>query len=125
MVMIEPWVTPWSQQVYRHLHHEPFLPYAEHWEFPPAGPLSGANGALPWIIFHRDRSRFTDEFPEWAVKTIEPDMPLSYLLSGGISMRAFMPGWAYGVIRGLEGRLGSWMHWCAMFARIRLERMAR
>ena len=58
LVMIEPWVTSWSRFVYGRLHHEPFRPDAEQWEFPAAGPLSSANGALPWILFERDRARF-------------------------------------------------------------------
>ena len=51
IVMIEPWVCGWSTLIYRHLHHEPFLPETDSWDFPESGPLSGANGALPWIMF--------------------------------------------------------------------------
>jgi hypothetical protein len=49
--MIEPWVARWSWGVYTHLHYEPFLPETLFWEFPINGPLSGPNGALPWILF--------------------------------------------------------------------------
>jgi SAM-dependent methyltransferase len=122
MIMIEPWVTPWSRLVHTWLHHEPFRPEASRWGFPTSGPLSGANGALPWMIFHRDRSRFTADFPEWRVKTIDLDMPFSYLLSGGVSMRAFAPGAAYKPVRWLETRQQRWIRKCAMFARIWLER---
>ena len=45
MALVEPWVTPWSRLVYRHLHHEPFDPDAAHWAFEKGGPLSAANGA--------------------------------------------------------------------------------
>src|SRR5262249_4673893 len=68
--MIEPWVTPWSRVVYGRLHHEPFRPGAAEWEFPEAGPLSGANGALPWIMFARDRAVFEREFPSWKIARI-------------------------------------------------------
>src|SRR5579871_4206397 len=47
LVMIEPWVSTWSRPIYSGLHHEPFQPDAKDWNFPAAGPLSGANGALP------------------------------------------------------------------------------
>ena len=123
VAMIEPWVSTWSRLVYTKLHHEPFQPEASQWEFPVAGPLSGANGALPWIMFHRDRSRLAAEFPEWRVKSIEPDMPFSYLLSGGVSMRALAPGAAYGPIRRIERLMKPWMEACALFARIVLERL--
>ena len=29
VAMIEPWITPWSRLIYRHLHFEPFQPAAE------------------------------------------------------------------------------------------------
>jgi SAM-dependent methyltransferase len=121
--MIEPWVTPWSSFVYRRLHHEPFLPEAENWEFPPAGPLSGANGANPWIIFARDRTRFQREYPQWHIRLVRPFMPLRYLLSGGVSMRSLMPWWTSGFWRGAELVLGPLNRWLGMFAHIVLERV--
>ena len=51
LVMIEPWVSRWSRFVYTRFHHEPFDPDSPRWEVPQTGPLSGANGALPWILF--------------------------------------------------------------------------
>jgi len=95
LVMIEPWVTPWSQWAYQKLHHEPFRPHAKAWEFLRSGPLSGANGALPWIIFKRDRTLFEQEFPEWKIQMIKLGMPFRYLISGGVSLRSLMPGWAF------------------------------
>lgn len=123
MIMIEPWVTPWSRRVHKWLHHEPFVPEAKVWQAPTSGPLSGANGALPWIMFHRDRSRFASEFPEWRVKMINRGMPFSYLLSGGLSMRSFVPGAAYGPVRWLERHLRPCEDLLAMFACISLERV--
>src|SRR4030042_2618837 len=60
--MIEPWVSTWSKIIYTHLHREPFQVDTRAWEFPSTGPLSGANGALPWIIFKRDKDLFVNEF---------------------------------------------------------------
>jgi SAM-dependent methyltransferase len=123
IVMIEPWLTPWSGFVYRRLHSEPFRPEAEQWEFPSSGPLSGANGALPWIIFQRDRHLFEREFPEWSIAEIEPLMPFSYLLSGGVSLRSLAPGWAYGLSRALDRRFERGRAGMAMFALIKLVRI--
>jgi SAM-dependent methyltransferase len=58
VIMIEPWASTWGRWVYTHLHHEPFDTRTAQWEFPMTGPLSSANGALPWILFVRDRALF-------------------------------------------------------------------
>jgi len=122
VAMIEPWRTPWSEFIYTHLHDEPFDCRAGDWEFPVAGPLSSANGALPWIVFERDRQAFEREFPEWRVEAVRPMMPLVYLLSGGFSRPALQPGFAFGFWSGAEALLAPWMRFCAMFALIVLKR---
>jgi SAM-dependent methyltransferase len=122
MIMIEPWVTPWSRLVYAKLHHEPFLPEAVEWTFPQRGPLSGANSALPWIIFERDRTRFEREFPEWQIYQIQPFMPFRYLLSGGVSWRSFVPNWSFSLWRTVENLLQPWMRHLAMFVLIVLSK---
>ena len=119
IAMIEPWVGRWSKFVYRTLHHEPFRPDAKEWEFPSSGPLSGANGALPWIVFERDRAVFDREFPQWRIARVEPFMPLRYLLSGGVSMRSLMPGFMYKPVAAIEKLAGRN---AAMFAHIVLRR---
>ncbi|NMW17441.1 MAG: class I SAM-dependent methyltransferase [Chlorobiaceae bacterium] len=121
IVMIEPWNTPWSSWVYTHLHHEPFKVNAVDWRIPSAGPLSGANGALPWIIFHRDRAIFEKLYPKLRLVSIAPFMPFAYLLSGGVSLRSLLPGWMYRFIRSLEKHTNESSH--AMFAMIIVERI--
>jgi len=122
IVMIEPWVTKWSKLIYTNLHHEPFRPQSAQWEFSTTGPMSGANGALPWILFERDRDQFDREFPEWGVQRIEIQMPFRYLVSGGVSMRSLAPGWSFGLCRGFEQALKPWMRSLGMFAMIVLSR---
>lgn len=58
------------------------------WELPRSGPLSGANGAISWMIFERDCHKFEREFPEWQLLSIKPGIPFRYLVSGGVSLRA-------------------------------------
>lgn len=116
MVMIEPWLSAWSQVIYTHLHHEPFDPRAAEWTVPDHGPLSGANGAIPWMIFERDRGKFEAEFPEFHIETIRPMMPFRYLVSGGVSMRNLMPRASFGLWKAFENVLSPWMGHLAMFA---------
>jgi hypothetical protein len=121
--MIEPWVTHWSKYIYTHFHHEPFNPSAKDWAFPLHGPLSGANGALPWILFSRDVLIFQHEFPMWQITRIRPMMPFLYLISGGVSMRQLMPGWSFKFWSGVEKLMGPTFYSTAMFAQVVLKRV--
>ena len=123
VVMIEPWLTPWSRLIYRYLHHEPIDPQATHWEIPASGPLSGANSAMPWIIFERDRRRFESLFPCLKIEGIKLLMPFRYLISGGVSLRSLMPGWTFGLFRLLEKIFQPWMKTWSMFALISLRKL--
>jgi SAM-dependent methyltransferase len=122
IVMIEPWNTLWSRWVFTHFHHEPFEPDCSEWQIPSTGPLSGANGAMPWIVFQRDRALFEAKHPQWRVMSIRPIMPVAYLLSGGVSLKSLLPGWMYRPIRIIEQ---CWTETsCGMFAIIVLERQS-
>jgi SAM-dependent methyltransferase len=122
VLMIEPWVTAWSSFIYRHLHHEPFSPEASDWRFPSTGPLSGANGALPWILFVRDRRGFEAEFPHLVIDEIRPFMPFRYLVSGGVGLRSLMPGFLHPLWVRLERALQPVIPRIAMFAFIVLHK---
>ncbi len=122
VAMIEPWYTKWSGFIYSHLHSEPFFPDADNWHFPVGGPLSAANGALPWIVFNRDRAIFQNEFPDWQILKIRLHTPFVYLLSGGLSMRSFVPGNSFGLCRKIENTLIPWMDSFAMFATIIIKK---
>ncbi len=120
--MVEPWVTPWSRFIHAMLHAEPFEPQSAEWGFPPKGPLSGANGALPWILFRRDVQQFHQEFPQWRVEAARPFMPFRYIVSGGVTMRGFMPHVTFGAWRRFEGLLHPLRDQLAIFAHITLRR---
>jgi hypothetical protein len=121
--MLEPWVSSWSRIIYRRLHHERFDTDTADWTFPETGPLSGANGALPWIIFERDRRQFDQEFPEFSIERIQPSMPFRYLVSGGVSMRSLMPGVSTFAWRLFERLCEPLMKELAMFSLIKLRRI--
>jgi hypothetical protein len=114
--MIEPWVSPWSRLIYTRLHHEPFEPEVGDWRHSSNGPLSGANGALPFIIFKRDQAIFESEFSDLEVSTIVPFMPFRFLVSGGVSMRNLMPAFAFPIWTQLERWMKPHMDQWAMFA---------
>lgn len=122
IVMVEPWITRWSHFIYRFFHHEPLDINAVDWSFPANGPLSGANSALPWMVFKRDRNKFESEFPEWEVEEIKLDYPFAYLVSGGLSYRSLLPGNMFGIFRRLENAFQPVMEAIAMFAKITIRR---
>jgi SAM-dependent methyltransferase len=120
IIMIEPWVSPWSKFIFKNFHHEPFDPDTLKWEFPQTDPLSGANGALPWIIFQRDRVRFEEEFPELQIKDIQLCLPFRYLASGGMTTKNIMPERTYSFWRFIDTKLDPYIKTWAMFAQIKL-----
>jgi SAM-dependent methyltransferase len=101
IIMIEPANTPWSRFIYKNFHHEEFNPQAD-WNLSGSGPLSQANGAIPWIIFNRDREKFLDRFPAFEILEMKNHTPLRYLLSGGFTLRQLVPSWTYGFFKALE-----------------------
>ncbi|HXJ04463.1 MAG TPA: methyltransferase domain-containing protein [Candidatus Acidoferrum sp.] len=123
ILMIEPWITTWSSFIYGYFHHEPFHPEAAEWNYSSTGPLSGANIAVPWIVFARDRGKFESIFPEFSIERISPFLPFRYLISGGVGMRSLMPGFTRSAWARLEHMLGSQMHRLGMFAFISVRRL--
>jgi SAM-dependent methyltransferase len=121
VAMIEPANTCWGRFIYSHFHHECFDPNTG-WEFQSQGPLSTANGALPWIIFQRDRRQFESEFPTLQIIKIRHHTPFRYLLSGGLTLRQLAPTWSYPVFERLEFCLGPLGGLLGTFQTIILEK---
>jgi SAM-dependent methyltransferase len=114
IVMIEPANSVWGRFIYKNFHHEPFNPKGE-WEIESTGPLSGANGALPWIIFKRDKKVFENLFPKLKIESHRFEMPFLYLLSGGVSRKAFVPDWTFSLIKAAERILSPLARYLSMF----------
>jgi len=82
------WLSYW---IYRYAHHEPFVPGTVKWSFETTGPLSGANGALCWIIFFRDRACFEKKFRILRIERISLHSPFCYWLAGGLKSWSLLP----------------------------------
>jgi SAM-dependent methyltransferase len=121
VLMVEPWITAWSRFVYTRLHHEPINVMAEDWSFPACGPLSGANSALPWIVFERDRRIFESKFPLLIIESILVEKPFVYILSGGVSLWILMPGFTYKFWETIESLFRQIDLKIGMFAKISLN----
>jgi SAM-dependent methyltransferase len=140
VVMIEPANTLWSRFIYKNFHHEAFDTQAPEWccrgqtkwELKPrkagtlqkSGRLSGANGALAWIIFWRDRKIFESEFPSLRIVRMHNHTPLCYLLSGGLTLRQLVPSFSYPAVKAIEYTLPPINDLLGMFQTIELEKVA-
>lgn len=117
IIMIEPWPTFFSKFIYKNFHHETFDINAG-WKVVGKGRMSDANGALPWIIFRRDKNKFEKLFPNLKVEYISPHTPFKYLFSGGLSHPQFLPNSFYPILSVTEKLLKPFNNLLAMFATI-------
>ena len=122
IAMIEPANTLWSRFIYRNFHHELFDTQAK-WGLDKAGPLSQGNGAIPWIIFSRDRKIFEAQFPSLKIVGMRNHTPLRYLLSGGLTLRQLVPSFTYSLIKAIGYTLSPINNWLGMFQTIELEKV--
>jgi SAM-dependent methyltransferase len=119
IIMIEPVNSLWGQFIYKNFHHEPFNPKGS-WNFPQEGPLSGANGALPWIVFERDKKLFNKKFPEFEIQEIKYHTPTRYLISGGLSFKQIVPDFSYSFIKQIDVLLSKISEKISMFMTVKL-----
>jgi len=104
IVMIEPANSMWGRFIYKNFHHEPFIPEGD-WSISSTGPLSGANGALPWIVFIRDYEIFRNKFPGLKIENMEYLNPFTYLFSGGVEKS--IAAWFYLFSNKVSGQIAS------------------
>ena len=121
--MIEPANTFFSRFIWKNLHHEPFDPNAG-WGFPASGPLSGANGAIPWIVFKRDIDIFHELFPALKLRSFIHHTPFRYLITGGLSYKSIVPGWSFKGVTLFEKLFAPLNHFTAMFQTIEVIKFA-
>jgi len=101
IIMIEPANTFFGGFIYKYFHHEAFIPKGR-WIFSSSGPLSGANAALPWIVFFRDRKKFEKKYPNLKIIKTKTHTPIKYILSGGFSYRQLLPNTFYSSVNFIE-----------------------
>jgi SAM-dependent methyltransferase len=122
IMMVEPANSLWGRFIYKNFHHEPFYPDGG-WQIETSGPLSGANGALPWIVFERDKQKFNQLFPDFKIISIEYHSPFKYLISGGVSYKQLLPGVFYPAVNLFEKLLTMLSKHFSMFVSIHIEKL--
>jgi SAM-dependent methyltransferase len=112
-----------STPILKHAHHEPFNPDADEWKFASSGPLSGANGALAWMVFERDLRKFEQRYPKLKLRQFSPCAPLRYWIAGGLKSWSLLPGWAFGAATALDEGLVALTPKLGSFVDIEIERV--
>ena len=121
IIMIEPANSLWGRFVYQNFHHEGFDPSAG-WDLEETGPMSGTNGAIPWIVLSRDRKIFEKEYPSLKINEFQYMIPFRYLLSGGVSFRQLLPSFTYRIVKFLEIIISPLNRILGMFTRIEIQK---
>lgn len=91
-VLIEPYYGPLAVNFYKNAFAtETFDKTQTHWE-KEIGVMKGANQALAYIVFMRDRRKFESLFPSLEIVHQHPiNNYLRYLLSGGLNFNSLVP----------------------------------
>lgn len=102
-VLIEPYYGPVAAKMYKNLFDtEIFDTKQENWESE-SGYMLGANQALSYIIFKRDKAKFEAEFPGLEIiNTTVMNNYLRYLISGGLNFRSLLPSFMSPIIKFFE-----------------------
>ena len=79
-----------------------YLPPAGAWHLDSSRRADGANQALAWVVFGRDRSIFEAEFPDLRLECSDHLPWLGYLCSGGVTRRNLVPSMFSGAIAWLD-----------------------
>lgn len=104
IILIEPYYGAAASFLYPSMFaSETFDKRMNGWRAPIQGPMSGANQALSYIVFVRDRPRFEELYPELEIVAEEPLANyLRYIASGGLNFHQLLPNWMGGFVKGVE-----------------------
>ena len=116
IILLEPYYGPVASFLYNRLFKtEVFDKMASSWETFDTGPMSGANQALSYNIFIRDKLIFEKKYPH--LKIVHQELVsnyLKYFLSGGLNFRQIIPNYFTKFISGFEKAIFPFNKWLAL-----------
>lgn len=115
-ILLEPYHGPLASFLFKRLFNtEGFDKNYGSWETSSTGPMNGANQALSYIVFERDRTLFEEKFPNLEIAHQERcSNYLKYLLSGGLNFRQLAPDWTGPIITGTQWLLTPLDRWLSL-----------
>jgi SAM-dependent methyltransferase len=108
LILVEPWITPFSYFIFRFLHQERCDLSETPWVVNPSKEALeklafDGNQAIPYLLFGpKRRSSTLDSLPELKLKTLEPFCLFAYLLSGGFKSINLLPESLYPALSRIE-----------------------
>jgi SAM-dependent methyltransferase len=116
VILLEPYHGPFAALLFRRMFQtEGFDKDQSSWETPASGPMNGANQALSYIIFERDRVEFERRFPSLRIVHQQTcNNYLMYLFSGGLNFRQLWPDWAAPFLSLIQALLSPLDRWLAL-----------
>ena len=115
-ILLEPYYGPFATFLFKRLFRsEGFDKTYPSWETPATGPMNGANQALSYIVFIRDRKEYERKYP--SLKIVHQELAgnhLKYLLSGGLNFRQLLPDSFIGLVALLESLMLPLNRWIAL-----------
>jgi SAM-dependent methyltransferase len=97
--------TPFARFFFSVFHPEPYNDRTAEWSFPPGHTMLDSNQALTWMVFFRDRDRLSKVAPALTLERWQYLPWFSYLLSGGVNLRSFIPRRMASVFGGIDRAL--------------------
>jgi SAM-dependent methyltransferase len=108
LILIEPWITPFSYLIFRFLHQERCDLSEMPWAADAAGGNAGkmafdGNQAIPYLLFGpKHRADTLESLPALKLVALEPFCLFAYLLSGGFKPMNLLPEFLYGAVSTFE-----------------------
>ena len=129
LVLVEPWITPFSYLIYNYFHQEECDFSARPWEandgeIPQTKKALDGNPALPYLMFRtRNRQKTLAELPGFSLVATEPFCLFAYLLSFGFKATNLLPESLYPAVSAFERHtLPLWRHVAALRVLLVLEK---
>jgi SAM-dependent methyltransferase len=115
-ILLEPYYGPFASFLFKRLFRtEGFDKAFPSWETPVEGPMNGANQALSYIVFVRDRAELERKHP--SLKIVHEQRAgnyLKYVISGGLNFRQLLPDSMTGTVSFIEKLLWPFNRWFAL-----------
>ena len=129
LILVEPWITPFSHFIYRYLHQEDCdlsarpLDAASDPSVNEKKPFDG-NQAIPFLLFRsRSRQKTMDLLPNFHPLVIEQFCLFAYLFSFGFKPLNLLPEFLYPIVSSFErATLPLWRSLAAMRVLVVLEK---